>query len=222
LQAVEGTSFILDVSNDPVNLLGTTFLDYALYLASLLHIRISHLEGLLLCPPLPVERRRSTSEFLRETLKVYERRLPYYKLTRLYSTKLMKVYEVYFDVDEDPAQKSRFRISLEYGSIDNLEERVDGHEEQLIKEFLQALSSDSTPSPESVSRTVASVRPPPPQTATIEAAGDVRGDHIFDIDSLLAVQSAAEAISACLPSPNNDWWDDIFGQDPHFEALENV
>jgi hypothetical protein len=34
------------------------------------------------------------------------------------------------------------------------------------------------------------------------------------------VQGAAEAISAFLPSPNNDWWDDVFGQDPQFDALE--
>jgi hypothetical protein len=132
----------------------------------------------------------------------------------------MKAYETFFAVAEDQIASladDRFQISLEYGSIQDVEEDVDAKEEQLIKEFLQALSPDSAPSPEESSPLTAISA-----QAIVEPPNDVRGvDSIFDIDSLLAAQSAAEAISICLPSPNDGWWNDIFGQDPGFETFAN-
>lgn len=210
-QAVESTSFILDVSNDPVNVLGTTFVDYALYLASLLHIRISHSHRHF--SEQAPNQERTAAAFVRGVLLVYQRRLPYWAMTRSYCRKLMQVYQAYLTTsDYQPLHRST-QISLDYGSIVDQQTAADGHEDHLIKELIQSLSSDTTPLLHLETSNV-EILP-----AESEQHDNTKYDTVFDIDNLLATQRAAEAISTCLSLPNDEWWTGTFGQDPYFETF---
>ena len=202
----------MDVSSDPLNLLGTTFLDYALYLSCLLHIKITILERSL--SQVLVDRKRTAATFLSEALDIYKRRLPYWALTRIFSRHLMKYYEECLATPDTAVFDLKSGPLLDYGSIDDSNDidYTSNDEENLINEFQRALSSGAVPPSVTYTRSDEPVQQPPQLIAN-----EPRNDTIYEIDGLLAVHRAAQAVQISLPSPNDGWWVDVFGQDPSFE-----
>lgn len=216
-QAFESANFILDISADPLNLLGTTFLDYGLYLGCLLHIKLTILERSL--SQLLVTRKRNASTYLSDVLDIYKRRLPYWTLTRIFSRRLMKYYEESLATPDATAFDLSSGPLLDYGSIDdsNNIDYTPAEEEQLINDFQRALSSGAAPPSVVYNNRTEDV--PVQQHLPQANANETRNDTIYDIDGLLAVHRAAEAAQISLPFPNDGWLVDVFGQDSSFEQF---
>lgn len=137
----------------------------------------------------------------------------------------MKYYEEVLSTPDTAVFNLGSGPLLDYGSIDDSNdiEYTSTEEEQLINEFQRALSSGAVPPSVAYTRAPdVPVQQLPQSNATANAnananVNEIRNDTIYDIDNLLAVHKAAEAVQVSLPSPNDGWWDDVFGQDPSFQ-----
>ncbi|KAF2095886.1 hypothetical protein NA57DRAFT_58956 [Rhizodiscina lignyota] len=204
--AIDSAKFILDISNDPMNLLGTPFLDYALYLSSLFMMKIALLndnDGVPLNAP-----KLSTTNFIYQVFSVYKRRIHYWKLTRAYSRVLRAAHAEFTYAKTQSFRTCRFQTSIEYGSIENMEVRdveIDNEAKDIAEIMAQLVSECSSNTGK-------------PAVHALNDVPDVLDPsqelEILDIDSLLAAQGAANAIQVSLSTNNDRWWNDLFGEEP--------
>ena len=189
-----------------MNLLGTPFLDYALHLSSLLMMKTSLLYQS--SPSIAKYQKRDTTVFLHKTFDVHRRRLRYWKLTRAYSRVLRAAYEEYAKAKRQGLRHHDFGVSIEYGSIENMEMRdveIDD-EDRDSREVQAVLVSEGSPTNEPTLSFI--------MLNEIEVPFGLRHDDVLDIDSLLAAQNAVEVIQGSLAIPSDEWWNDLFGNDP--------
>ncbi len=152
------------------------------------------------------DQKQSAVSFLYKTFSVYKRRIHYWKLTRAYSSLLRSAYSEFVFVKNDGFRSHTFQTSIEYGSIESMDNRdVDNdNEEKEIIELQLQLKSENSNAPVLI----------PTPTDLVESLDPSQGFDILDIDTLLAAQSAAEAIQVSLSTSNDGWWNDLFGEEP--------
>jgi hypothetical protein len=193
-----------------LNLLGTTFLDYALYLSSLLIMKRSLLQEPQAGDSL--EDTRDSLTYLYQIFDVYKRRIHYWTLTRAYSRVLRVACERYLATRDQGLNIHDFRTSIEYGSIENMDHRdvEPDNEDKHIQEIQSRLLSESN-----LGNLAATTSPQAITTDRVPLSiQSLQNDDVFDIDGLLAAQSAAEATQVSLSNTNDSWWSNLFGNEP--------
>jgi hypothetical protein len=189
-----------------MNLLGTSFLDYALYLASLLMMKNTLLNGSN--QNVLSESSLNGSSFVYQVLSVYKRRIHYWKLTQAYSRVLRVAFGEYVQAKSQSLRSIRFQTSIEYGSIENHESRdVDSNDEaKKITELMSHIISEGNNTIHIPDLT--------PQSNISLVSDALLDQEILDFDSILAAQGAANAIQVSLSTANDKWWNDLFGEEP--------
>ncbi len=186
-----------------MNLLGTPFLDYALYLATLLMMKTALLNDNDCIPSVFNAQKLSSTSFIYQVFSVYKRRIHYWKLTRAYSRVLRAAHAEFTYAKSQSFRTCQFQTSIEYGSIENHEIRdveIDNEAKDISELMSRLVSENNSNTGKVVEPTLDDV------SAVLDPSLELEA---LDIDSLLAAQGAANAIQVSLSTNNDRWWNDL-------------